>query len=490
MPEPAVAEPPVQTPATPATPSPTPTPATPAVETPPADLRKKIKSGDFWKNLGVPDEPAKPAAAKVEPAAPATPAQAKPAETPPATPTPAPAKKVAAKKPAEFDRSTITAIATESATAAAKAVLGTRPETPAAAQPAKQEITIESLQSAVETLPEELQAEPDVILEMQRLWPEKYAKLPSQMLELGPKLQQYKRQWEKENPDKDFDINDESHDAFWEDNVPKLSKSETRKAERSILKREAKSEFEQEFRPQLAEIEMHRKAQEVAPDVLNASTSVLSSILEGINPEYAKMSAKPEELAKLSAQDPEAGEAAAVVFDVYKPLIDESIKLFSGASKFSEKNPAHVAVWTMASRLESNIAALPVEDRMENGKLFATRADYFAMTPEEQKGRWIIGQEHMVYVIAGKAQTDAQNFYKKERDKFEKSAKARGLKIEPVTPAQPEPPAKNGELEKPAVTETPSPSVTGKTTIRHDTPPGAGNSPKWLDSFGFGAKGG
>lgn len=449
--------------------------------------------------MGVPDEP-EPAATTTEPPA-APPATETPPATAPATTTTddkdktdktAKGKKEpkAVKRP-EFDpekmAENITAAATKAATDAALRAKPSEAPSPTPVDPA----------TLIDSLPEEFQEDADVYIEMQRLHPEKHGKLIADLAAYAKTEEDYIRKWKREHPDDEFDPEAKIHDDFYDEHKPKFSKREFKEAERSIIERRTEERIEKKYGPKLQELEQQRKTQSITPEIGEAAHTTMEQILTGINPEYAKY-ADPKELARLKDADPDAMDVVNAVFTGYSPLISETVLLYSGATRFNENNPVHMELFKESAALETKLSKLPREQRLDGQeRLFATREEYSQLSDTERKNRWVLERDHMIHYLAGKAQAEAQNIYKLENEKFERRAKARGLKTDlspdktrtngdPQSATTPEPTTQPTPTPPPP---TPSPSVTSQPVVRNE-PGGAGvQTATWRDNFGFGARG-
>lgn len=381
------------------------------------------------------------------------------------------------------------AIATEAAT---KAAAEAGRHTPTA--PATPATTTADPAALIASLPEDDQADAEVYLEMQRLHPDKHGRLLQDLADYARKETEYSRKWQRENPDADFDPDDPKHDAFYDDNKPKFSKREFKEAERSLIRRQARDEIKAELQPQLDQFEMQRREDAIVPEVLNSSKAVLRSALVGINKDYEKYADKPQELTELAKTDPVATDTIVALLNEWHPVVEEVVKIYSGATKFNDRNKIHMRIFEISSYYDDYKSKRPLEERMDDqGRLFATREQYFSLPPAEQKKRWYLDKDKMLEIITGAANEDAAKIYAGEQERLERFAKARGFKTDasattpaittPANGAPPNPPAPA----PPA--PPPTPTVGGKTTLSADRPGATAPSSTWLDGFGFGLRG-
>jgi hypothetical protein len=498
-----------------AQPAPAPSPAgtgQPAAAIPPAgDIRQALKIPQFWKNLtgDIGDDPepgGKPAGAPAAAAqaaaagAPSTPPLPDPGATPatpsgqesPATPpaTPAPGGKKKKKQPSADETTARTAaIAAEAAAKAVSDSMASRILTaPAAAQP-----SAPTPQQLVAQLPEEFRDNGDVYFEMGRMNPEKYGNLIPKIIERARKEDEYRMQWKGKNPNGEFDPDDPEHDDFYESISIGYSDRDFKTAERSIIKQEAKREVLSEIEPRLKEHDSWKKTQEVQPEISRAVGGVFSALLPVVNPEYATKPPTPDELAKLAETDPVGAEALALSMQRWRPVVEETVRLYNGATPFDVKNPAHVAVADMLGYLEREIPKLALEDRLdEDGRRFATREEYMNLSPQQRADRWTVSKDNLLVAISSRAAAEAERFKTEEQEKLDRYLRAKGYTPKAGGNGAPARAAAAAQPTTPAPTTPPtsgSPSVPGSATMRTDNNPPSSQPANWRDNFGMGARG-
>lgn len=453
-------------PPSPATPPPAQTPEQTATSERTDAVRK---AAQFLASKIISPEPKKkPEEKKEETPPPATP-ETKKSDEPPAD-------EPKEKKPAKRQKEDLTPerIAEISANTAAAMMKQQRKEELAEAPPAPPAKHVE--------LPQELEAHRPIYELLEKSNPKKYSGLITKLASYADKETEYIEAWVDENPGREFDPEDESHDDFYKKNQPKIDPTDVESAKDQLREERVRGKIMEELGPELSEIRQNKARQSIAPKAQAAATSIAAEVLNGINPEYSKHIADAAKMNEIGEDDPIAADVTRAVAGEFVPLAVEVVALHNGVP-FDEKNQAHMAVYRMAKQMEDAVQSLPPSQQSHEGRAFATREEYASMDTRERSRHWIIDQDSLLYAIAEQAKAKSSSLYKHETEKVARYTKKKtpaSATNGTHTPA-PSPAPENNRANAPAV--VPGRSVTPGTG-NTATPAKTGHQ-RWLDRFGM-----
>lgn len=452
----AIAPAPATPPQPPPDPKPTPEPPKPgAMAASASRLRSSFRGSEAQpkkeeKKEGESDPKEKPVAAPAEPAAPAAPAPAK-----------APAKKVI-RRAAGYEPGTEKAVdklaqaADKLADAATKVGQSAAPATPAAAP--KAEFTKAE------------QRQLKVLEAMQELYPDRYsniAKNAQRFIEELPEWEtkwndDFAKDWEKKNGKK-FDDDDErsaamtkARDAAYEDALESRRKQykidydeEDFEDAKDHIRTKPVTEELQRTKAELEELRKDKTQRDVKPvaeehgqlavqDIAANLKSQLGDEFDGILAEDGSI---VEEKLDLIADAPFVKRVLESTAKQAKDFAEAVVIAFNGGQTPLLPEIERFCIWAEQKKAQAPEA----EQRDENGRMFAKRADYFKMTPAEQKKHWLL---------------DAETAITMRNDEFLRAAKA-GIDDARAVAAEVE--AHKGKLGKargtaPAGSEAPAPT--------------------------------
>lgn len=381
-----------------------------------------------------------------------TPAAAAPSTTEPPAEKPkktkAPAKIIPAPEPQIGE--VVTRAATEAAVAAVKA---TQPKVEAAPEP---------------ELPRDIQRKLEVYKELEES-DQKYKGLAKKVVEFSKKggiEEQYITEWKKANPGKQFDPEAEDHEEFYAKNAPDYDENDFEVAKEQIIERRAVEKARKALEPELQK-QRHREIErEVEPAIAQASYSVATSALGAISEDLVKVATEKGD-AGLEEADPLALQIVSQVIPAYEPLAHETVRLFSGLSKYDEKKPSptHQRINEIALQLDHAIGGLDREQAVKpivkNGRVvgyqrFATYAEWSAMSEADRQAHWVVGQDEVLAHISALAKRDSKTAYDRVVSAAAKTLGAKtGQKANAATAPQPQ------QTTTSTATPPPSPSLGG-----------------------------
>ncbi len=430
MPEPTTATPP----AAPANPPTPPAPAVPPAAPPPADLNpedqpllnpfdpennadhkiKDLIAGREQRKAksltGEPNPSAAPAAAptatpaaqppkpigelisgalkfrpkKEAPAAPAAPAAAPAAAAPAPTPPPPEKKPKRQAQPTQpvIDTNRIAeAAASAAATAAVTAVQGSAPR---AASPES---------AIVAQMTDEEKYEYELAQFMATSYPHLKG-ADSKFLDNFRRTEVYKRNWESANPGKQFDPEDEDHDAHFATVQKPWKDYEYHEAiaDRKAVAREKKQD--EHTSKELKRLEQQNARLELAPVIDDTLTNAFGAVLKGYDEETFKGAAQPGFWDNLAKKNPTAARHLAGSVQEMKPLVEAIIQIDDPRARtpIDLSIPAHKRWADHLISTEAKYAGT-VDD---SGRTFATRADFVRMPPAQQARHYYLTTENLL----------------------------------------------------------------------------------------------
>lgn len=440
-------EPAAEPPAAPQTP-----PATPPPPAPPASAEQPQKLTKlFGKALRFTDKPAPgaqtpPAAQPPAPTAPAAPAE------PPAAPAPAAQPETKTKKgakkvqPGPIDA---VALAREAATAATQAALATVQKPNEPADPTAEMTTQDK-------------RDYETALHLAKIDP-RYKDAPRIILEHVRMAEDYASNWERANPGKVFDAVDEEHNEFYAKLARPWTPEEFIDARADMLA-EAKLEARDRKRNEETKVELDSVKEgqgrvELAPVVDQHFANVAMALAQQVDPAlHAAISTKGFE--GLSEVDPVTAEVMGVTLQQMHPFIEAAIQLDDphGRFKLNLKKPAHQQWNQVVMQGENNLVGMQLED----GRIFAKRADYAKMSQAEQAQHWFLTTEMIIEGAVEYAAGQVKTVSAQHKERLEKMGFTRGTPKTPpasVTPATPPPAAPPAAPPAPAADKPVSPTV-------------------------------
>lgn len=412
----------------------TPPPAAPPAPTPPAPpepprltdlLQKSLRFG----SKGAPKtETPDPAAAPATPPPPAAPPAA-PTTTPPEPP-PKPKKprKVA---PAPIDPAAIVTAATTAATeAAVRAVAST---TPPAAKPQ-------------DNLTEEDRHDYEVAEFMAKSDP-RYRDAPKIILEQVRTAEEYASRWEAANPGKAFDPKDDEHNEFYERQQRPWSDREFRKAEAKMENAEDNEARDAETNKRMAALEADNARLELGPRIEQSFGEATAEMAKLVGGEIHKTLTTGGWDA-LHQQDPVTAQVLAGALNEIHPFVEAAIQIDDPRQRIrlERNNPVHQQWASVVNTGEARLVGVQSED----GRMFAKRADYVRMKPEQAALHWYLTTEMIIQGAVEYAAEQVKTLSEKHKKRLESLGYVRqtappavpsgGGNGTPATPPPPNPP--------------------------------------------------
>lgn len=337
-----------------------------------------------------------------------------------------------------------------------------------------QEIAREMAREKPPTLPKEPEVElelpeefaPDVAVfdEMSKLKPKEYGDIRKKLAKYAKAEDDYRNKWEGDHPGEEFDPESDEHDDFYKKIKPDYDQRDFESAKESLIEQRAAARAEERLAKKYEEREQQReKASQIKPEIEREMVGLMGEMLKEADPDNAELAKDWASIQTIDEKNPLLADVMFHVHEDIKPVLEATIRLFRSIDKADENNPVHQRVFALIGESEQQVLRLPVRDRYdEQGRLFATQADYQRMNPSDRQRHWYIGEKELAAVIRGRAIGQTKLLYERERQRIERYTKGQIRTDSPKKQTSEEPTPK-------VVTQ--SPSVSGRATLPGDGTP-------------------
>jgi hypothetical protein len=450
---------------------PDPAPEKPVSEEISAGLKSMLK--DRLKGKPTPKEEKKEAPPKEKTETPPKAEKEEPAPKPEPEPKPEKAKvKVTRKAPAPD----LEAITTAATTAATKVAL----EAAAIKKPGQ--APAPTLETEIETLPEEYREDVPVLRKMEAKWPEKYKGLTEKYVKASARIEAYRAQWEKDNPGSSFDPESHEHSAFIEANEVDWNDRDYGRALASIETESALEGERKKTNEKLEAVEGKLVEKELEPAIRARQTEIARELIAAVDKDFSVVidedgKINRKEVERLKEVDSFKLDTILAAASETARFLDAAERIFhpSGRFHYDDKNPAHVGVAKFLIAPEDAILSGGEETQVaDDGRVFATRQEWATLKEGERRRRWRLEPADLVYLKQREQQDLAKKKVTEWDQRLEKMIAARGYT---KGQAQPGAPGSNGKPreEKPAPAKPAAPSATDG--VKVDTAGGGAQKP-------------
>lgn len=289
-----------------------------------------------------------------------------------------------------------------------------------------------------------------------------YKDVSSKYVDFKRKESEYEKKWQEAHPDEDFDPDAEEHAKFYERNEPEIDEDDLEVAKEAMIEervtKKAQEKAAKELEPIKAQKQHEAVMAELKPKLEKTFMDVARDTAAQINPEFAKLT----DLTKVAEADPLAAEILGGVANHWLPVIQVAAQAYNGA-EFNPESPEGQRLGAVVTEIETGLLSLPQDERIRDGKNFATLAEFSKMDKAKRSRHWIVDEKSITDYASYRMKLDAKNFYDQETARIEKLAASRGFvrnsgqKPAPtVTEKQQEKPANSGFQPAPAVGSGPS----------------------------------
>lgn len=418
-------------------------PVTPPV-TPPAEPQKLTellgKALKFTQKPAVTTPPAQPATPPAAPAAPAAP-------EPPAPPEPPAGKKgTKVKKPApQVDP---VAVATAAATAATETAMRAIHSSAPPAKPAP-----------LDNLSDDDKRDYEVALHLATMDP-RYSDAPKIILEHVQRAEDYANRWEAANPGKEFDPKDEAHDEFFATLQRPWTANDFNEAKIDLSAEKKHAKFKQEQEVSLQGLHRDQARMELAPVVDRKFNDVTVELAKAVGDDVHKALTTAGWDA-LHKTDPVTAQVLATTLNQLHPFVQAAIEIDDARRRIPvdvKGDPAHAHWNTVVSTGEAGL----VGQQLEDGRIFAKRADYVRMNPSQQAQHWFLTTDMIIQGAMDYAADQVKMVAKAQKENLKKLGFVRQEEIAApggVTPPTPAPVPPTTTPPAPAPDKPVSPTV-------------------------------
>lgn len=453
----AIANPPAPPANPPATPPAQP-PATPAAEPAPFEVKEPVKNRLLSLFMdGKPVEPAEPSKpAKEEPKAATPTPDAAPA---PAATEPEPDKKTKVKKKVTPAVDPVEHAARVGATIA-KEIISQHHQT-AVAEPKPASTPPPPTPADV---PAKHQRKLAILEQMAAERPDRYKTIVDDFKRSVTRVDEYQGQWERNNPGKRFDPEDEEHDAFFKVNDIDYDEDDYHEAIASLkikpLAEVAKKA--EKLEGELADVRKKEKERALEPTIAHARTVAAAEMVKAIDPKILDHAKTPEALQAYINDSPDEAEIVLGHAQMAGALVSEGVRLLKGG-EVKHDDPTTQDFFAIKNHLEAEIKRQPQDEQLdERGRRFVTWQEFIdlsAKDPQATNRYWFLGEAELAKLIPAETAKIAKEKLSELDKRFERLAKARGFTKASAPPAGAK--AKNGEPTpppQPAAPSTPPPA--------------------------------
>lgn len=354
--------------------------------------------------------------------------------------------------------------------------------------------------NAIELDPEDAK-DLEAIAWLETQQPDKFGGKAKEYQDFYEKHYAYRAKWQKENPGKAYNSEDEDHAEFFNANMPEGAEPAVLDDARDNMRVEKL--VEQRLGPVLQQQAAEKALEQARPVIAKACKGAAVKLMEQVAPELAKIATKGGEadfsettLKALEEADPVAyevlngmaGRLNAVVVELEKTAVQ-------GLNYRLDPNiPVHAHILNEMAECEQILADAPAAAQMRDGKQFITIGEKRAIRAQIQQGggtpaqkaareqtllgnRWSLSLDDVQEAIVDKMAKEAQRDLKRIDSLAEKKAKKNTPA--PVAQAKPQP-ATPPPTPAPAAVR-PRPPSTSSRSDAVPAPGAAGGPPK---SFG------
>lgn len=280
-----------------------------------------------------------------------------------------------------------------------------------------------------------------VLEHMEKLYPDKYKDVAKQYRTGQRKLSEYAAKWEEEHPGQSFDAEAEEHKDFFEKNGLFETWDEDDYTEAlADMRAEKKMEaHDRKTSEKLSKLERLQKL--TSPETLAAIDkeqvkaaslywNAFGDDFKGILNEHGVVdTAKAKELRD---KDPEFFDMRWHAAGALDAEVSELWKVMSGLVDYDAKNQAHQVLSVFASQKEQEMMKQPDEDRLDaKNRVFLPAAEYYKLPKDRrEQDHWTFSAADLAALRAADLAKMTANLIKQEDEKFNRMAKARGLKLD------------------------------------------------------------
>lgn len=250
--------------------------------------------------------------------------------------------------------------------------------------------------SAELQLPEEFAEQRDVFEVLAEQFPEKYGskaskRIDEQLQEFAAKKSAYEKQWRKDHPGEEFDLDSDDHAEFIETHYPDIDPDEVKKAKVLAADRAVESKVEQRVAPLRREMQAKEAVQKLAPVAQRNGDLVIKNAVKEVAPELAEFMS-PDKLAELADANPSFDRALREVTPEFYGKTQVATMLLSpgGDVLLDTKDPLHKEVLQDLIAIENHILKTGETTFMDGNREleYVPMREFLELSEEERAGKW------------------------------------------------------------------------------------------------------
>lgn len=222
----------------------------------------------------------------------------------------------------------------------------------------------------------------------------RYADAPKIILEHVSRAEDYAARWEAANPGKEFDASDDEHDEFFSTLQRPWTANDFNEAKIDLSAEKKLAKFKQEQEGSMQGLHRDQAHMELAPVVDRKFNEATTELAMSVGEDVHKLltTAGWDGLHK---SDPVMAQVLSATLDQLHPFVEAAIEIDDPRQRVridTKSNPAH-ANWNQVVTVgESRL----VGQQLEDGRMFARRADYVRMTPAQQQAHWYLTTDMII----------------------------------------------------------------------------------------------
>jgi hypothetical protein len=246
-------------------------------------------------------------------------------------------------------------------------------------------------------LPDEFAEQKEVFQVLAEKHPEKYGtkaakRIDEQLQEFVAKRESYEKQWRKENPGQEFDLEADEHAEFVEQHYPDIDPDHVKAAKREAADRSVETKVEERVAPLRREMQAKEAVQKLAPIATRNGDAVIKNAVKEVAPELAEFMA-PDKLAELADANPSFDRALREVTPEFyaKTQVASMILSPGGDVLLDAKDPTHREVLQDLVAIENHILKTgettfigPDKRELE----YVPMREYLELSEDERDGKW------------------------------------------------------------------------------------------------------
>lgn len=281
----------------------------------------------------------------------------------------------------------------------------------------------------------------------------KYAGKEKSFKDYLRKLYARQTEWEKANPDGEFNIADEEHADWYEANHPGV---ELKDIEKGKARLEARAEYDREFGPQIRALKQEQVLREKMPYIMSNVSKRVGDLVERVDPELAKKvrDASGRIVTGDKLKQVEETEDPVTVNVLMETTMNEVFPLLRELEmmgtdgldyRLDPRNPQHQVLDIFRREKEAQMAEAPKDQQVVNGKQWVTISEMSRMargkSPAEiadlEKQYWVLTVDDLAELLIDQSAKKAKAQIAQYNELETKRQKRRGSSTPPT--AQPPP---------------------------------------------------